>query len=269
MSNQSGFPFSFATLDNQPFQVVATPDRSRAVLCLHGLGGGPYEMRPLAPLLLNLGWTVEAIAYPGHDQPGPKMPNSRWEDWYQAAETAFDRLAQSHAQVVVIGFSTGCPLALRLALQRSIGGLVLLSPFMAIVRPAAWLPSAEQLLPWVYPLLKEVPRSALAIADPEGRAAADRVAPYRSFHLGAVQSALALIQQVRPRLGEITVPTLIVQPKRDRVVNPQGALYLFESLGSSSKRLCWLEKSDHILTLDYDREQAFQEIATFFNQFPA
>ncbi len=251
-------------LTNQPFLLPGPADGRRAVLCLHGLGGGPYEMRPLGPLLVNLGWTVEAIVYPGHDQPGPKMPNSDWRAWYAAAEGAFDRLRQSFDQVAVIGFSTGCPLALTLALARSIDRLVLLSPFLAIVRPVSWFPRAESLLPWVYPLLQDVPRSALAIADPIARAEADRVAPFRTFHLGAVQSAIAMIEQVKPRLKTITTPTLIVQSRRDRVVDPQGAEWLWQTIGSPQKRLCWLDRSDHILTLDYDRDIALQEIATFF-----
>lgn len=257
------------TLKNQPFLLQGPAEGCCAVLCLHGLGGGPYEMYPLGPLLVGLGWTVEAIVYPGHDQPGPKMPNSGWEAWYEAVETAFDRLTRSFDQVAVVGFSTGCPLALKLALARSVDRLVLLSPFLAIVRPVSWLPRAESLLSWVYPLVQEVPRSALAIADPIARAEADRVAPYRTFHLGAVQSALVMIEQVKPHLGKITAPTLIVQPRRDRVVDPQGAERLWQAIGSTQKRLCWLDRSDHILTLDYDRDVAFREIATFFQDAPA
>ncbi len=252
-------------LDNQPFTWPGSAGCRQAVLCLHGLGGGPYEMQPLVPLLQAQGWAVEAMIYPGHDQPGPEMPASEWTAWYAAAEQAFDRLAARFERVVVVGFSTGCPLALELALQRSVAALVLLSPFMAIARPVSWLPRAELLVPWVAPWLKTVHRTALAIADRTARAAADRVAPYRTFHLGAVQSALELIARVRPRLGEIQVPTLIIQPRRDRVVDPQEAAVLLDSLGSAHKQLVWLERSDHILTLDYDRDQALQAIGTFLS----
>lgn len=252
-------------LNNQSFAWSGPAGCRQAVLCLHGLGGGPYEMRPLVPLLQDQGWAIEAITYPGHDQPGPQMPASEWTAWYAAAEQAFDRLAARFERVVVVGFSTGCPLALELALHRSVAALVLLSPFMAIARPVSWLPRAELLVPWVAPWLKTVHRTALAIADQTARAAADRVAPYRTFHLGAVQSALELIARVRPRLGEIQVPTLIIQPRRDRVVDPTGATMLLDSLGSAQKQLVWLERSDHILTLDYDRDQALQAIGAFLS----
>ncbi|TAD77976.1 MAG: alpha/beta fold hydrolase [Oscillatoriales cyanobacterium] len=258
-------PISLDHLDNQPFTWPGPTGCRQAVLCLHGLGGGPYEMRPLLPLLQTQGWAVEAIIYPGHDQPGPEMPASEWTAWYAAAEQAFDRLAARFDRVVVVGFSTGCPLALALALQRSVAALVLLSPFMAIARPVPWLPRAELLVPWVAPWLKTVHRTALAIADRVARDAADRVAPYRTFHLGAVQSALELIAQIRPRLGEIQVPTLIIQPRRDRVVDPAAAKVLLDSLGSAHKQWVWLERSDHILTLDYDRDQAIQAIGAFLS----
>lgn len=264
-TNGAGATLEALVPNNHPFVWPGPTGCRQAVLCLHGLGGGPYEMRPLAPLLQAQGWAMEAIVYPGHDQPGPEMPASAWMDWYAATEQAFDRLAARFDRVVVVGFSTGCPLALELALRRPVAALVLLSPFMAIARPVPWLPRAELLVPWVAPWLKTVHRTALAIADRAAREAADRVAPYRTFHLGAVQSALELIERVRPRLGDIQVPTLIIQPRRDRVVDPAGAAMVLASLGSAQKQLLWLDRSDHILTLDYDRDQALQAIGDFLS----
>ena len=58
-------------------------------------------------------------------------------------------------------------------------------------------------------------------------------------------------------------PTLIIQSPLDRVVCPSGAHYLMENLGSPIKELLWLEKSNHVVTLDVEREQVLERISQF------
>src|SRR5271165_5146004 len=81
-------------------------ERPASCLVLHGLGGGPYELRPLIAALQNAGLVVAAPVLPGHDSPGPTMPASKWSDWATIAEAAFDELAATGGRVAVIGFST-------------------------------------------------------------------------------------------------------------------------------------------------------------------
>lgn len=60
------------------------------------------------------------------------------------ARALFDRVAQSHAQVAVIGRSLGSGVAVQLAATRPVERLVLVTPFDSLVRVAAsyfpWLP---------------------------------------------------------------------------------------------------------------------------------
>ena len=91
---------------------------------------------------------------PGHEPKGPVMPASSWCDWATASEAAFDALAAAGGPVVVIGFSTGGTLALRLATRRPVARMVLLAPFLAIrysglipLRPASYLRHIARLIP--------------------------------------------------------------------------------------------------------------------------
>jgi len=106
-------------------------------LLLHGLGGGPYELGRLLDALREAGFLVHAPVLPGHEGPGPRMPDSRWEDWFATTQEAYERLVTSAGRpAVVLGFSTGGTLGLRLALQERLAGLVLLAPFLAsLARP--------------------------------------------------------------------------------------------------------------------------------------
>jgi carboxylesterase len=94
------------------------------------------------------------------------------------------------------------------------------------------------------------------------RQAVEEVA-FQTFNLAAVRSALELIERVKPLLPQIDEPTLIIQSPKDRVVDPEGARFIYQRLGSKNKKLYWLKQSDHIISLDVEREEVFAQIKEF------
>jgi carboxylesterase len=232
-------------------------------LALHGLGGGPYELGPVIDALRGSGVRVSAPTLPGHDGPGPVMPASAWADWAASAESAFDGLADGGGPVAVVGFSTGATLALLLATRRPVARLALLAPFLAIrfsglipIRPEGYLRPIARFLP-------DLPRRSPAARDPEVRRRLRATATFRTFSLRATLSALELIEQVKPLVPSIRAPALILQGRRDTVVDPRGADWLARHLGSPRKGLLWFTRSDHLLTLDLDRDRVVAEALAF------
>ncbi|MGY2975864.1 alpha/beta hydrolase [Thermostichus sp. MS-CIW-37] len=262
-------------LSNEPFLWRGAGEH--ACLLLHGLGGGVYELQWLAERLLAAGLTVQGFNYPGHDSAPHRlhdrrsahMPPSRWTEWYGRALEHYLALQQEYPRVSLVGFSTGCLLALHLAFAHPIHKLVLLAPFFAIRHHWYYLFRPEQYLNSLGWLLKEVPRLSLPIRDGDARALAERTAYFRNFNLSAVRSALELIERVKGEVAGIRVPTLILQSRQDTVVDPEQAAWLYQELGSEEKILSWLEHSDHILTLDGERETVFDQVCAFLNQDPS
>ncbi|WP_218080281.1 alpha/beta hydrolase [Anthocerotibacter panamensis] len=245
--------------NNQPFILEGTA--GRACLLLHGLGGGVYELELLGQHLHAQGWTVVAICYPGHRASGA-MPASTWSEWYGHIEQTYLQLAQTYATIAVVGFSTGCPLGLYLAACHPVERLVLLSPFIALrhfwyylLPPEVWLRLLRGVL--------EVPTWGLPIRDAAMRQECTRSALFTTFNLTAVRSALELIEIVKPQLPDILTPTLILMSPKDSVVAPSGAEYLYQRLGAPQKKLHWLCDSDHIITLDLEREEVFAQTSRF------
>ena len=86
---------------------------------------------------------------------------------------------------------------------------------------------------------------------------------FRTFNLQATISALELIDEVRPLVGEITTPTLIIQGRLDTVVEPFNARWLYSQLGATTKALISLPRSDHLVALDRDRHRAIAATVEF------
>lgn len=233
-------------------------------LALHGLGGGPYELGPLVESLRMAGRRVESPTLPGHDGPGPVMPPSARSEWTRAAEAWHDELA-AHGPVDVVGFSTGALIALHLASRRPVRRLVLIAPFFAIrytsrlpFRPVRALRALARLVP-------DIPRRGPAARDPEARAEVARLDRFRTFSLAAAVSALELIEAVEPLLPAIEAPTLILQGSLDTVVEPSRAAWLLGRLGSPTKRLVLLPRSDHLAVLDRDRDLLREQVLAFLD----
>jgi len=251
-----------APLANRPFLLPGSS--SRAALLVHGLGGGPHEVQRLGEALAARGITARGLQLPGHE-PGERMPASTWSEWYAATKGAFDELRPRFERVDLVGFSTGCMVALHLAAQAGLTGrLVLLAPFVRVFQPALLraLPfaKAESLLR-ALPFVKTVPRRRPPLADRQARREVEACASFRTFSLEATRSALSLIEVVLAELGAVRAPALILQGRRDTVVDPSGAALLHARLPGST--LTWLERSDHLLTLDLEAAQVIETASSF------
>jgi len=257
---------------NEPFHWQHESRPNEACLLLHGLGGGIYEMQWLAERLHGSGFTVRGINYPGHDKPSFRMPASAWEDWYQHITETYESMAEQYERVSIIGFSTGCPLALKLAYEHparhQVDKLVLLSPFLNIRK--GWytrLVDPEKIIPHLSRFWPHLPRvGGLPIVDKTLVPQARKAVYYRTFNLTAVSSALELIRDIKPNLSAIENPALVVMSSQDRVVDPAGADYLMEHLGSHQKKMVWLHRSNHVIMLDADRELVLDQVTGFLQQ---
>ncbi|HEY9685904.1 MAG TPA: alpha/beta fold hydrolase [Coleofasciculaceae cyanobacterium] len=254
-------------LHNEPFYRAGT--NNQACLFLHGFGGGAHEMLWLAEHLNERGFTVQTLNYPGHDQPADAMPLCTWEQWYGHIAEAFRALKSRHDKVSVIGLSTGCPLALWLAHNEPVGKLILLSPFLKL--KDHWILRTLRVPTEIFgPLMEKlrpvIQRKGPDIRDPEMARYVWQYAWLKSFNVSALRSALDLIRQVKAVAPTIQNPTLIIQSETDEVVDPSGARFLINHLGSADKEIHWLNRSNHVITMDYDRDDVFEKVLAFLSR---
>jgi carboxylesterase len=229
------------------------------VLCLHGLAGTPWDVRPAAEHLAGLGFRCVGPLLPGHGTRPEDLARTPARAWLDAAFAAHAELAARHSRVYVLGLSMGGVLGLGLCRYRPVRGAVLLAVPLRI-RPRLRIP--VQLL---HRFVASAPRIP-GIADPLAR----QVNPgYRRMPLAAVHALIGLLAQVRAELPGVRQPLLLVYSTGDRTVEFGNADWLRAEVGSERVELLRLERSGHILGVDLERDRIAAHSARFLLELEA
>jgi len=234
----------------EPFTASGGPV---GVLVLHGFTGNPQSMRGLAEALAAAGHTVDLPLLPGHGTVIADMVPTRWEDWSAAAERAYDALAARCDKVVVTGLSMGGALTLWLAQRHpEIAGI-------AVINALAEQP--DGMVDLLQPLLDDgtvtIPGIGSDIALPNTVEAA-----YSETPVAALVSLLGAVDEVGSALGTITCPVLVLSSLEDHVVPPASSDRIVADVAGPVERVS-LERSYHVATLDYDKDEIERQIVAF------
>ena len=221
------------------------------------------------------GHTVYCCQLAGHCDTPEALRESTWQQWYASVEAAHDRLKESCDVVIAGGLSMGGILALNLALQRPEGvdGLALYAPTL---RLDGWS------MPWYSRVLRYIRPTPLRLEInlPEHEPYGIKDERIRAFIVKSMLSGNAgeagvfstplrsfanfnsLVARVKPRLGEIKVPALIMHPRDDDMASLGNALELQRKLGGLVEMVV-LDDSYHIITLDRQRHLVVERSVAF------
>ncbi len=229
------------------------PGGETGVLIVHGFTGAPSEMRLVGKYLNNLGYTVLAPRLLGHGTTPEDMAKTSWPHWYSSVEDAYHVLSGTCSNVAAVGLSMGGLLTLKLASEYPLRKLAVLStPIYIANKKLKLLPLYRMFTNFVRKKRKRLPA--------EGE---EYSISYDMTPLTSLTSLIQLIDHVVTLLPSVTLPTLVMQSKNEHTVEPESAQFIYNNLGSTDKKLVWLNKSGHIITLDAEREYVFQEIGQF------
>lgn len=241
-------PVTGVILGAEPFSFG---EGREAVLFLHGWTSTPRELRFLAERIARSGFHCQGPLLPGHGTCLADLAPTRFPDYLEAAEKAYEALAASHARVTVCGLSMGGLLGLELAVRRPVAGLILVAPFIhpsgrTLGLPNRWLVGRV-------PLPATLPKSAGGpIADPEG--AKDHIA-YHAMPTGSMVSVVRAARAFLPKCGRVACPALILHSVGDATSDFTGSQLLIEKLGGEDKTLVAFNRGNHVITLDYHKQR--------------
>lgn len=228
---------------------------SRGVLVLHGFTGCPQSMRPLAKAFATAGFTVELPRLPGHGTTVEDMVGYRWSDWATAADAAYRELAARTSSVVVAGLSMGGTLSLWLASQHpEIKGIVLVNPAAEADDFTAFVDGANAVIAGGGEYL---PAVAGDIADPDAQELG-----YDKSPAAGLVSLVEAIRDLKPHLRELRMPALLLHSPQDHVIPPGSSALLRTQLGGPVEYVP-LERSFHVATIDYDKDEINRRAVAF------
>jgi carboxylesterase len=236
------------------------------VLLLHGLTGTPHEVRPIAMALHSVGYAVRAPLLPGHTDLGA-LEQSTWRDWYAAAWRELESFRDDgRRRVVVLGFSMGALLCLRLAALRAadVEGAVAIAVPLEL---AAWKRRAIHALARMRttPMLRDLVGvfSKTRGADVRIQRHIEASPSLPGFPYPTLAELVGLQTEVVDLLPHVRVPLLLLHGAFDHTAPPQDSERVAQRVSSARVERRILPRSFHVVGLDLDVERACSEVVTF------
>ncbi len=223
------------------------------ILLLHGLSGTPSEVEPLGTYLAAKGFSTLAPWLKGHGTTPRDLARTTWQDWAASAREAFEILRSRCSKVFVGGLSMGGLQALHLASHFPVAGVITLSA------PARIFDFRFNGIAFFRFLQWRTSNLTGGILDPQAK-------PHETYPYVATRSLYELkkfMDHVREDLPYVTAPALIVQGRKDSMVPPANGDILYQALGSRLKHLHYLDRSDHVVTMDFDKRTLFEKALKF------
>jgi carboxylesterase len=201
-----------------------------AALLIHGFPGTPAEMRPLASLLNDAGWTTRGLLLPGFGVQIDSLFQRHPQEWIDAAAEALTALQAAHHPVVLIGYSMGAAIAIHTVARLKPDRLILLAPFWKLGTRGQLVifkitkPVVRHLKPlrranFNDPRLRRFLGEFLQDADLDDPAV-QQLLRHTKVPVDLFERIHALGQQAYALAAQIDRPTLILQGRRDPAVKP-------------------------------------------------
>jgi carboxylesterase len=233
----------------------------RGVLLVHGFASTPPELRGLGEHLAKHGFRCHAPALPGHASTPEALEATVWQDWAACVAEEFDELARECDEVFVAGQSMGGTLVLHHAATD------LRVRAVASLATPLWLSGhLQHLLPLFNRLVRWHRRGDdVDLWRPE---AVDELYSYGIRPTRSINELKRLCRTVRDEVAQIRAPVLILHGDRDRSIDPRNAVELERRLiCSAAVERHSFPRSGHAVSVDVDRETAFQLVSAWFDRF--
>jgi carboxylesterase len=234
----------------KPFTFEAGP---RAVLLLHGFTGHTADVRILGRFLEKKGYTSHAPIYRGHGLPPENLIVTRPDEWWEDVLKAYQHLTDlGYKEIVVCGLSLGGVLSLKLAYSEKVKAVI---PMCAPM----FFDNEKQLSSGFQVFAKEYKQ-----LEGKDEATIKMEVEFLMNNSNEMFVELGkLIRNVQQHVDMIYTPTMVVQARLDKMINPESATYIFDHVEAEQKEIKWYEESGHVITIDKEKEQLHEDIYQF------
>jgi len=238
-------------MGNEPFLMANNGDRT-GILLFHGFTASPWEVKELSEYLNNNNISVYGALIAGHGTSERDLRKTKWEDWFQGADDAYNSMSNMYDCIYVGGMSTGGALALMLAEKYDVCGVVSIGTPIYF---QDWKIKIAWLVKYILPYTK--------------RTLPDDVKPYY-YEKRPVAAAAELNEMVKllreEKISKIDEPIIIIQSLKDQTIKPESADFIMNNVSSKDKTFIWFDEGQHVIIKDNNREEVFGLISEFIHE---
>lgn len=247
----------------------------KAMLLVHGLTGGPAELRWIAGKMHREGhFDVFCPVLPGHCETVESLKKTRWQDWYKAVEAEVLRLRECYRQCYVGGLCVGGMLGLLIDIDHPgmLDGIAAWAPILFI---NGWnIPKSACLLPIVlrtpvryvwffkeshpYGVKNDFVRKMMQRMMEKSSLA------YEMIPGVAIYELLKLSAFLRKRLGKVKAPVIVIHSELDDFTSIKSSKVIYEGISSEHRKFIALTDSYHMITIDNEKQIVLRETLNFF-----
>ena len=235
-------------------------DKTSGVLLIHGYMAAPEEMKSFARYLYSQGFTVHVPRLAGHGTAPEDLAGTGYDRWMESVEEAWVGLRHSCGKMAIGGFSTGAGLALELSTRvQDVAAIFAVAPPMRLQDMGSYfVPAIDTWNTMVKRInLKRMTKEFID-NHPEN--------PHINYlrnPISGIHQLEKLMVQLEPKLKTIEKPVLVVQSRKDPVVNPGGTQKLFARLGSEIKEYYLFDYARHGILTGKGVKRVYQAIENF------
>ncbi len=252
--------------ESHPMDVGRTfllvPDSYKAgVVLVHGYLAAPKEVRALGEFLYERGYVVYGVRLKGHGTAPEDLAQTKWEEWYESVNRGYVVIKSFTDNIILGGFSTGGCLAL---MGAGLKGAKIQSVF-SINAPLKLRQFAARLVPSVVSfnsLVRRIRGGETGWEYIENTPENEHI-NYRRNPLTGVRELNRAMEAMENVLGDIAVPTLIVQGSKDPIVDPSSGPDIFSKVATPLKELTVFERENHGIVNGPASEDIFERVYRF------
>jgi len=242
------------------------------LLVVHGLAEHSSRYGNVVDYFVPRGYAVYALDHRGHGRSGGQRAYvERFSDYLADLKTFFDMVRSWHpgAKIFMVGHSMGGTISLTYSLrhQDELDGLLLSGASVKVGESISPLVIAVgKLIAKLLPKMGMVVLDASTISrDPAVVAAYDNdPLVYRGKVPARTGAELIGTMQALPdQVSQLRLPVLIMHGTADRLGDPQGSQWLFQSVGSSDKTLKLYEGYYHEIFNEPEHERVLADVETW------
>ncbi len=246
-----------------PF-LVKGKSKKVGVLLSHGYMAAPREVEKLARYLGSIGFWVYVPRLKGHGTSPDDLATRSYQDWMLSIDRGYAIISSICKRVVVGGFSTGAGLALDLAARvKEVAGVFAVAAPMTLKDFSSKFAPAVDMWNRIMDRAYGVgPKMEFVENKPEN--------PHINYlrnPIAGVREIERLMDDLEPKLQDMHMPALIVQSRRDPVVDPKGSRKIFELLGTDDKEYRLFNFDRHGILLGNGSRRVHKAIGEFVNRF--